>query len=246
MQSQQQPQQHLAQQQQQQQQYYASNDGTELVHEIQLGGGEGDNGEFVATDDIELDSEGEELLGDDEDIYDADPYLYAQHMAQQQAQMQGGAPAGAGAAQPHPANGSGGLQLDEATHAAVQALGGFHPPAQQGHIIEIPDETGQLMQFAPDHPEYQAAIQHHNQQVNLSNQSILAQAQQQTQQAAMEPSVSVEDGELFAQKYMQDLGQEVESFTVYQWRIQNYRKQDKRISSPEFECGGHKWWVKRV
>lgn len=42
---------------------------------------------------------------------------------------------------------------------------------------------------------------------------------------------------------MQDLGQEIEDFQMFHWEIKNYRKQDKRISSPEFECGGHKWYV---
>jgi ubiquitin carboxyl-terminal hydrolase 7 len=42
---------------------------------------------------------------------------------------------------------------------------------------------------------------------------------------------------------MPDLGQEIETFKVYHWRLKNYREQDKRICSPEFECGGHKWSI---
>lgn len=214
--------------QSQPQHHYAGND--EQVHEIQLSD---NDGELVATDDIELDSEGEELLGDGEE---GDPYTYQQYQQHlQQMQAAGAAPL------PPPANGGGGgLQLDEATHAAVQALGGFMAPVQPGQTVEIPDENGTIMHFPPDHHEYQAAVQHHNQQVNAANQAILAQAQQQTQ-GMLEPAVTVDDGEHFAQKYMQDLGQDIESFTVYKWRITNYRKQDKRMSSPEFECGGHKW-----
>lgn len=48
-------------------------------------------------------------------------------------------------------------------------------------------------------------------------------------------------GELFAQKYMPDLGQDIDDFKMFQWKLKNYREQDKRICSPEFECGGHKW-----
>jgi ubiquitin carboxyl-terminal hydrolase 7 len=40
---------------------------------------------------------------------------------------------------------------------------------------------------------------------------------------------------------MPDLGQEIDDFRVFHWRLKNYREKDKRICSPEFECGGHKW-----
>ncbi|KAK9894556.1 cysteine proteinase [Cystobasidium minutum MCA 4210] len=62
-------------------------------------------------------------------------------------------------------------------------------------------------------------------------------------QQQQEPPISVEDGELFAQKYMPDLGQDIDDFRVFTWRIKNYREQDKRICSPEFECGNHKWSI---
>jgi ubiquitin carboxyl-terminal hydrolase 7 len=45
----------------------------------------------------------------------------------------------------------------------------------------------------------------------------------------------------FASRYLSDMGQEVEDFSVFTWKIKDYRKMAKRITSPEFDCGGHKW-----
>jgi len=42
-------------------------------------------------------------------------------------------------------------------------------------------------------------------------------------------------------RHLPDLGQEVEETQVYTWSITNWRKQDKKVTSPEFECGGHRW-----
>ena len=42
---------------------------------------------------------------------------------------------------------------------------------------------------------------------------------------------------------MPDLGHEVKDFKVYSWRLTNWRKLEKKITSPEFECGGHRWYV---
>jgi ubiquitin carboxyl-terminal hydrolase 7 len=47
----------------------------------------------------------------------------------------------------------------------------------------------------------------------------------------------------FAAKNMPDLGHEVKDFKVSTWRINNWSKLDKKLTSPEFECGGHKWCV---
>ena len=47
--------------------------------------------------------------------------------------------------------------------------------------------------------------------------------------------------EAFAAKFLADLGQEEEDFQVFTWRVKGYRTQGKRLVSPEFECGGHKW-----
>lgn len=45
----------------------------------------------------------------------------------------------------------------------------------------------------------------------------------------------------FAAKHMPDPGHEVEDFKVFTWRLSNWRKLEKKLTSPEFECGGHRW-----
>jgi ubiquitin carboxyl-terminal hydrolase 7 len=40
---------------------------------------------------------------------------------------------------------------------------------------------------------------------------------------------------------MPDLGHDVHDFKVSTWRINNWSKLDKKLTSPEFECGGHRW-----
>lgn len=45
----------------------------------------------------------------------------------------------------------------------------------------------------------------------------------------------------FANKHLSDMGEETEDFTVFTWPISEYRRQDKKVLSPEFSCAGHKW-----
>lgn len=47
--------------------------------------------------------------------------------------------------------------------------------------------------------------------------------------------------EAFAAKHMPDLGHEVKEITVYSWKLASWKKLEKKIVSPEFECGGHRW-----
>ena len=47
--------------------------------------------------------------------------------------------------------------------------------------------------------------------------------------------------EAFAAKYLPDLGQDIKDFKVFSWRLNNWKKLDKKLTSQEFECGGHKW-----
>lgn len=47
--------------------------------------------------------------------------------------------------------------------------------------------------------------------------------------------------EAFAAKHMPDLGQDIKDFQVFTWRLENWKKLDKKLTSQEFECGGHKW-----
>ena len=49
--------------------------------------------------------------------------------------------------------------------------------------------------------------------------------------------------EAFAAKHMPDLGHDVKEFKVFTWKLTNWKKLDKKITSPEFECGGHKWYA---
>ena len=48
--------------------------------------------------------------------------------------------------------------------------------------------------------------------------------------------------EAFAQKNMPDLGHDVEDFKVYTWRLNKWKTLEKKLTSPEFECGGHRWY----
>lgn len=61
-----------------------------------------------------------------------------------------------------------------------------------------------------------------------------------TQYRARSHSVGFVD-DAFAAKHMPDLGHEVKEFVVYHWTIHNWKKLEKKITSQEFECGGHKW-----
>ncbi|PIL34481.1 hypothetical protein GSI_03258 [Ganoderma sinense ZZ0214-1] len=56
----------------------------------------------------------------------------------------------------------------------------------------------------------------------------------------VEEIVSVNDHEAFAAKHMPDLGHDVKEFKVYSWKLANWKKLEEKITSPEFECGGHK------
>jgi ubiquitin carboxyl-terminal hydrolase 7 len=47
--------------------------------------------------------------------------------------------------------------------------------------------------------------------------------------------------EAFAAKHMPELGHDVKDFQVSTWRLNNWKKLDKKLTSDEFECGGHKW-----
>ncbi|KAF6765135.1 ubiquitin carboxyl-terminal hydrolase 5 [Ephemerocybe angulata] len=55
--------------------------------------------------------------------------------------------------------------------------------------------------------------------------------------------VSVRDSDAFAAKHLPDLGHDVKDFKVFSWRLNNWKKLDKKLTSEEFECGGHKWRV---
>lgn len=39
------------------------------------------------------------------------------------------------------------------------------------------------------------------------------------------------------------MGLEEEDFTVFTWKLSDYRNASRKTLSPEFSCGGHKWCV---
>jgi ubiquitin carboxyl-terminal hydrolase 7 len=45
----------------------------------------------------------------------------------------------------------------------------------------------------------------------------------------------------FAKSHMPELHEEVEDFAVYTWNLQNWKKLENKMTSPEFQCGGHSW-----
>lgn len=45
----------------------------------------------------------------------------------------------------------------------------------------------------------------------------------------------------FGAKHLADLGQEEDDFRTFHWDVAEWDRLDKRITSPVFECGGHKW-----
>jgi ubiquitin carboxyl-terminal hydrolase 7 len=57
----------------------------------------------------------------------------------------------------------------------------------------------------------------------------------------LEVDITASQDEAFASKHMPDLGHDVKDFTVYTWRLNNWKKLEKKLTSPEFDCGGHKW-----
>ncbi|KAG9126664.1 hypothetical protein FRC07_002537 [Ceratobasidium sp. 392] len=55
--------------------------------------------------------------------------------------------------------------------------------------------------------------------------------------------VSVHDHDAFAAKQLPDLGHEVEDTQVFSWKLSRWRQLDKKLTSPEFDCGGHRWRI---
>jgi len=59
----------------------------------------------------------------------------------------------------------------------------------------------------------------------------------------LEDQPSIRDHDAFAAKHMPDPGLEVEDFKVFTWKLTNWRKLEKKLTGPEFECGGHRWRI---
>ncbi|WFD08090.1 ubiquitinyl hydrolase 1 [Malassezia vespertilionis] len=58
-----------------------------------------------------------------------------------------------------------------------------------------------------------------------------------------QPRVSVMDEKAFSEKYLADLGLDEAEFKVFHWPIKSWSALEKRITSPEFEVGGHRWRI---
>ena len=46
----------------------------------------------------------------------------------------------------------------------------------------------------------------------------------------------------FAARHMPNLGHDVKDFKVFHWKLQGWRKLERKLISPEFDCGGHQWY----
>jgi ubiquitin carboxyl-terminal hydrolase 7 len=42
------------------------------------------------------------------------------------------------------------------------------------------------------------------------------------------------------------LGHDVKDLKVFSWILRGWKKLDKKLTSEEFECGGHKWHVPSI
>ena len=47
--------------------------------------------------------------------------------------------------------------------------------------------------------------------------------------------------EAFAAKHMPDLGHDVKEIRVFSWKLTGWKKLEKKLTSPDFDCGGHRW-----
>ncbi|CAD6985631.1 unnamed protein product [Tilletia controversa] len=69
------------------------------------------------------------------------------------------------------------------------------------------------------------------------------QAEKHNSPMDIDDAVSVLDPIPFAEKNLAELGQEEHDFKVFHWDIPSWKALDKRITGPDFECGGHKWRI---
>ena len=50
----------------------------------------------------------------------------------------------------------------------------------------------------------------------------------------------------FAAKHLPDLGPAVKEFKAHTWKVTNWTKLETKVTSQEFDCGGHLWSVPSV
>ena len=49
--------------------------------------------------------------------------------------------------------------------------------------------------------------------------------------------------EAFTAKHMPDLGHDVHDSQLFHWKLNRWRRLERELTSPEFGCGGYKWYV---
>jgi len=47
-------------------------------------------------------------------------------------------------------------------------------------------------------------------------------------------------------KHLPDLGHDVKDLKVFSWTLRGWKKLEKKLTSEEFECGGHRWCVASI
>jgi len=103
-------------------------------------------------------------------------------------------------------------------------------PLQEGFAPRVsPEESPSPTPIHPNHLEQP-----------LSPSQGGAQGQPAPMELDPNQVVAVTD-QAFASKHLSDMGEEVEDFTVFTWNLSDYRRMEKKTTSPEFSCGGHKW-----
>ncbi|PWN30800.1 putative ubiquitin-specific processing protease 21 [Jaminaea rosea] len=55
--------------------------------------------------------------------------------------------------------------------------------------------------------------------------------------------IPVTEEHAFGTKHLADLAQEEDDFKVFHWDVAGWPRLEKRLTSPVFECGGHKWRI---
>lgn len=55
--------------------------------------------------------------------------------------------------------------------------------------------------------------------------------------------LSLQTDEAFVAARLPDLETDIKDFQVFRWNLKHWSTLSQKITSPEFECGGHKWCV---
>jgi len=49
--------------------------------------------------------------------------------------------------------------------------------------------------------------------------------------------------EAFAAKHIPHLDHTVKEMKVFHWKVKGWKRREEKLTSPEFSCGGHEWYV---